>query len=338
MSQPRLSVVIPAYNEEEGLEKLLLEELYPVLQTIFEDEVCWEVLVVDDGSADQTFEVVRRLSGEHSWLYGLRLSRNFGKEGAMLAGLEASQGEVVLTMDADGQHPPALLPQMWEMLHDESYDVISGVKEDRRVDTLAYRMSASLFYKGMFQLSGLRLEGASDFKLMRRRVVEKLLAQPERLRFFRGLVPWLGFRQGEVCFTVRPRLAGKTSWSFAALVRLALTAITSFTAAPLSWVLYLGGAGLVVSFLMIIHALTSRFMGVAISGWTSLTILLLFFGSTTLVGLGLIGIYIARIYEEVKGRDPFIICEIATPSAPNGDTEENPEDASLEKTEHSSEG
>ncbi|MCK6513126.1 glycosyltransferase family 2 protein [Myxococcota bacterium] len=314
--RPQLSIVLPAYNESEGISTVVKELLWPTLQKIFpsvsglfEPSAAFEVLIVDDGSKDETFVRVQALAAEIPWVRGLRFSRNFGKEAAIYAGLEAARGEAVLVMDSDGQHPPEVIEQMWAIWKTGQFDIISGVKQDRSVDSLLGRTASGLFYGVMRRLTRIDLHGHSDFKLIRDTVVREYLEQPERMRFFRALVPWLGFRQANVPFVVAERVAGTSRWSMLGLARLALTAITSFTGAPLYWSAYLGAFGLFASFLLTLQALYSWLTGIAVPGWTSLTFLLLFFGSTILLSLGLIGVYLHQIFEEVKRRKPFIVAE-----------------------------
>lgn len=318
----QLSIILPAYNESEGIATVVKEMLWPTLQTIFPEvsdlldgAAPFEVLIVDDGSKDETFARVQALAAEIPWVRGLRFSRNFGKEAAIYAGLEAARGEAVLVMDSDGQHPPEVIAQMWAIWKTGQFDIISGVKQDRSVDSLFGRAASGLFYGVMRRLTKIDLHGHSDFKLIRDTVVREYLAQPERMRFFRALIPWLGFRQANVPFVVAERVAGTSRWSMLGLARLALTAITSFTGAPLYWSAYLGAFGLFASFLLTLQALYSWFAGIAVPGWTSLTFLLLFFGSTILLSLGLIGVYLHQIFEEVKCRKPFIVAETTPPSA-----------------------
>lgn len=304
-----LSIVLPAYNEAEGIGKVIDHLLVPVLQKLFAEPGSWEVIVVDDGSRDMTYDTIAALAVERPWLRGLRFSRNFGKEAAILAGLQNAQGKAILVMDSDGQHPPETLEQMWAIWKTGQFDVISGVKRDRSVDSWLHRALAEVFYGMMAKLTGFQMRGHSDFKLISREVVSHYLALPERSRFFRAMITWLGFRQADVPFVVAERVAGRTRWTMFGLLRLALVAITSFTGSPLYWVAYLGFFGMFLALVLGVQALYSRFAGIAVDGWTSLTLLLLFFGSAILLALGLIGVYLNQIFEEVKGRTPFIIAK-----------------------------
>ncbi|MEM1007432.1 MAG: glycosyltransferase family 2 protein [Myxococcota bacterium] len=322
-----LSVVLPAFNEAQGLETMIEEYLLPILKDLFCEDIdieeastwsqVWEVILVDDGSRDPTYEVISVLAERYSWIRGIRLSRNFGKEAAILAGLEATRGKATLVMDSDGQHPPEVLQQMWSIWKTDQFDVISGVKKARDVDRAFSRVMAASFYRVMRWMTNIDLQGQSDFKLMRHNVVRAYLEQPENLRFFRALVPWLGFRQAEVPFVVAERLAGNSQWSLWGLFRLALTAITSFTGAPLYWAAYIGVFGIGISIILGIQAIFSKLTGIAIDGWTSLTVIQLFFSSMILFSLGLIGIYLHQIFLEVKARRPFIIQERTSKKSEN---------------------
>ncbi|MCB9642270.1 MAG: glycosyltransferase family 2 protein [Myxococcales bacterium] len=326
-SRPQLSIILPSYNEAEGIAKVVKELLHPTLQKLFnesdETSTPYEVLIVDDGSKDETFAQAQALAAELPWVRGLRFSRNFGKEAAIYAGLEAAKGEAVLVMDSDGQHPPEVIEQMWAIWKTNQFDIISGVKQDRSVDSLFGRAASGMFYGVMKQLTKIDLHGHSDFKMMRDTVVREYLAQPERMRFFRALIPWLGFRQANVPFIVAERVAGTSRWSLMGLARLALTAVTSFTGAPLYWSAYIGAFGLLASFLLALQAFYSWCVGIAVPGWTSLTFLNLFFGSTILLSLGLIGVYVHQIFEEVKGRKPFIVAESTEQPLPPPQTPPN---------------
>ena len=312
-----LSLLLPCYNEAEGIAQVVSEMILPVLRRIFAqplamgeaEEALFEVLLVDDGSKDATYEAIAGLCERYAFVRGIRFSRNFGKEAAILAGLEAARGEAVVVMDSDGQHPPEVLEQMWAIWQTGRFDLISGVKQDRSVDSRFGRLASALFYGTMRRLTRLDLKGHSDFKLMRDTVVQEYLAQPERMRFFRALVPWLGFRQAQVPFVVAQRVAGTSRWSLLGLFKLALTAITSFTGAPLYWSAYLGAFGMLASFLLALQAMYSWATGIAVQGWTSLTMLLLFFGSSILLSLGLMGVYLHQIFQEVKARKPYIVSE-----------------------------
>jgi len=300
---PNVSVVIPAHNESEGIANSIR-----TIQKILADlKTAYEIIVVDDGSADDTFCRVQKMAAEDRVLKGIQLSRNFGKESAILAGLEAARGDVVITIDADLQHPPALIPEMLELWRN-GYKVVHAVKGDRSTDSHIARWRAHLFNGLMTRLGGIDVRNSSDFKLLDRVVVNAMVNDlPERRRFYRGLADWVGFRQTSVPFAVAERESGQGKWSFIALADLAMTAIVSFTSAPLRIVTFLGLLTLVLGLIIATDALWSWSHGRAISGFATMIITLLIIGSFIMISLGIIGEYIAKMYEEIKRRPVYIV-------------------------------
>jgi len=299
-----LSVVIPVYNEEKQIEKTIAE-VKGVLAGIPGD---YEIIIIDDGSADNTWEILKELADKNPEIRAYRFSRNFGKEAALMAGLSKAKGDACITMDADLQHPPGLIPEMVS-LWKQGYEVVEAVKKGRGRENPLSRVSASLFYRIMYRLSGYKLENASDFKLMDRKVVREIAGMPERETFFRGLAAWVGYRRKEVYFSVPERETGKSGWSKLKLFRLAITAFTSFSSLPLQFVTFIGIIFLIGSFILGIQTLVMKIKGWAIGGFTTVILLLLIIGSCLMISLGMIGIYIARIYNEVKARPRYIISE-----------------------------
>jgi glycosyltransferase involved in cell wall biosynthesis len=304
-STPELSIVVPAFNEEAGI-RAFLEQLTGVLRDC---SSAYEILLIDDGSRDATWEQLRSAQAQLPNLHGVRFTRNFGKEAAILAGLRQARGSAVIVMDADGQHPPSLLPQMLALWRNGQAQIVAAQKIDRNADGLLARLNAYCFNGLMRMLTGLDLSGASDFRLLDRRVVDALLAFPEKVRFFRGMTVWTGFITKQIGFEVAPRIAGNSQWSTSQLTRLAITAITSFSAKPLGMIFRLGLLGLLMAFLLFLQALYSWLSGIAVSGWTSLTVIVLLFGSATLLSLGVLGAYLAQIFDEIKRRPEFLIQE-----------------------------
>ena len=302
---PELTIVVPAFNEAEGI-AAFLKQLTGVLQGCCS---AYEICVVDDGSRDATWEQLRQEQPQIPQLRGLRFTRNFGKEAAILAGLRHARGRAVIVMDADGQHPPALLPQMLNLWRSGRAQIVAAQKASRDSDGWGARLSAYFFNGLMHILTGLDLTGASDFRLLDRRVVDTLLAFPEKVRFFRGMTVWTGFVTEQLGFEVAPRIAGSSQWSTAQLTRLAITAITSYSAKPLGMIFRLGLLGMVAAVLLLLQAFYSWISGIAVSGWTSLTVVVLFFGSATLLSLGVIGAYLAQIFDEIKPRPEFLVRE-----------------------------
>jgi len=305
---PEVSVIVPAFNEAEGLARFL-EQLFEVLRGCTSSHEVW---VIDDGSRDATWECLRAELPRYPQLRGLRFTRNFGKEAGILAGLRQASGQTVIVMDADGQHPPTLLPDMLQLWRDGGAQIVAAQKANRDSDSLFARLNARLFNGLMRTLTGLDLEGASDFRLLDRRVVDTLLAFPEKIRFFRGMTVWTGFKTVALPFDVAPRIAGESHWSTAQLTRLAITAITAYSAKPLGMIFRLGLLGMAAAGLLLLQAIYSWFTHLAVSGWTSMTVIVLFFGSANLLGIGVIGAYLAQIFDEIKARPEFLVGEIVS--------------------------
>jgi glycosyltransferase involved in cell wall biosynthesis len=303
----RLSIVIPALNEERGIAAALRQIRAEVLKT----GLGFQLIVVDDGSTDGTWSVLESLQHELPELHALRLSRNFGKEGAIAAGLDVADGNGALLMDADLQHPPALIPEMVRLWQTEGWDVVEGVKSHRGRESWLHRVSARTFYRAAGWLTGYNLQDASDFKLLDRRVVEAWRRFGERTTFFRGLVAWLGFRRTQVFFEVPPRVGGRSRWSIAGLTGLAVQAVTSFSAIPLQVVTVLGVVTLLIAAGMGVQALRLWYQGLAVPGITTVVLLQLILSGFLMISLGIIGTYVARIYEEVKARPRYVIREVA---------------------------
>ncbi|MDR0220326.1 MAG: glycosyltransferase family 2 protein [Lachnospiraceae bacterium] len=301
---PLLSIVIPAYNEEDALEQVV-----PALREALKPrEIEFEVIFIDDGSKDTTFEKIAEIAATDKRVRGYRFSRNFGKEAAIWAGLENASGDAVVVMDADLQHPPETLPLMWD-LWQEGYEVVEGVKVKRAKEFFLRRFFAWMFYGIISSLSGFNMRTASDFKLLDRRVVDELLQFKERNAFFRGLSFWVGFRATRVEYITAPRKQGKTKWSFGQLTKYAFNNILGFSTAPMQLVSLIGALLLVSSLALGIQTLVRFFQGNAVEGFTTVILLLLLIGGALMVSLGVIGLYIAKIYEEVKGRPRYIISE-----------------------------
>lgn len=314
---PEISVVIPAHNEATGITHSL-SEIGAVLESC---GVAFELIVVDDGSKDRTFEVLRVLAAKDQRVRGIRLSRNFGKEGALLAGIRAARGRAVITMDADLQHPPALIPTMLKKWR-QGAQVVHAVKRDRSADSLFQRWRAAAANGLIHRLGGIDVRNSSDFKLLDRTAVAAVARElTEKKRFYRGLAEWIGFRQAAVLFDVAPRTAGSGKWSPLALADLAVTAIVSFTTLPLRIVTLLGVVTLGFAVLVSAETLWSWLRGTAVSGFATLEITLLLLGSFIMVSLGILGEYVAKIYQEVKGRPPYLVSEDCGFSDPSTRTE-----------------
>jgi len=302
---PVLSIVIPLFNESGDFAEILREVRHHAGTT----NLGHEVILLDDGSTDQTWDVVCDMSRQFKEVRGIKLSRNFGKESAIATGLELASGDAVIVMDGDGQHPPELIPEMVKCWLEGGVDIVEAVKVDRGNERFSSAVGARLFYWLMKHLSGLDLNNASDFKLLDRKVVDAHNRLPESSRFFRGIVSWLGFRKVQISFSVKERIRGRTRWSLLQLVKLAVHASTSFSSLPLHLITIMGMITFVVSLVLGIQTLYRKFSGSAVSGFATVILLLLFIGSVLMVSLGIIGIYIGRIFEEVKRRPGSVIEE-----------------------------
>ena len=300
-----LSVVIPAFNEEPVLEKAAFE----VGAVLSDHSIDYELIFVDDGSKDGTWDIINRLSSSDGRIRGLRFSRNFGKEAAIFAGLAQVRGDCAAVMDCDLQHPPGILAEMFEMWRD-GYEIVEGVKRSRGKESVFHRFCAGTFYKIMSKATGLDMARASDFKLLDRRAVSALLTMPERATFFRAMSSWVGFKTGSVEYDVRERQAGETKWSLSSLIRYAISNIASYSAMPLKIVAWIGGFVFLLTFVMGIQTLIKYLAGHALEGFTTVILLLLFLGSVIMMSLGIIGYYISRIYDEIKSRPRYIISEM----------------------------
>lgn len=305
MEKNLISLVIPVFEEE----TIIYENIITVKNILEANEINYEFIIVDDGSKDYTWDEIGRLKTHIINLKAYRLSRNFGKEAALCAGLEMASGDAVIVMDADLQHPPEVIPQMIKLWEEQSFEVVDGVKKSRGREKTLNFLSAGLFYKLLDKFSGINLKNASDFKLMDAKVVDAWRMLPEKDTFFRAMSFWVGFRRTSLEFEVAERTAGKSKWSVISLLKLAITAITSFSSIPLHLVSFLGSLFLIGSFALGIHTLYMKFSGAAVSGFTTVILLLLIIGSTLMISLGIIGEYISRIYNEVKRRPRYIISE-----------------------------
>ena len=300
-----LSVVIPAYNEEQNIPNTV-----SVLSELLENEkIDYELVFVSDGSRDGTFDEIRKASGANPRIKGAEFSRNFGKEAGIFAGLELATGDAVVVMDCDLQHPPEMIPKMWALWQD-GVEVVEGIKSSRGKESLGYKLSAGLFYKIMSRLIKMDMSSSSDFKLLDRKVVDVLLSLPERNTFFRALSFWAGFRTESVYYEVKERQYGESKWSFLSLMRYAVSNATSFSTLPLQLVTVMGVVAILFSVILAVQTLVKYLSGTAVEGFTAVILLILIIGGFLMLSLGIIGHYIARIYEEVKGRPKFIISKV----------------------------
>ena len=299
----KLSIVIPVYQEESHISS----SIRVIEQVIITNEINYVFNLVDDGSKDGTWREIRIMAENNPRIISIRLSRNFGKESALCAGLEYAEGDMVLVMDSDLQHPPELIPEMVKAWREEGFDVVEGVKSSRGKENPIYRLCAKFFYYIIYKTSDINLGKASDYKLMDRRAVDAWKEMQERAIFFRGMSAWIGFDRKQLQFDVAERVNGKTKWSFVRLVRLAVNAITSYTSVPLHCITLLGIIMFFGAIALGIQTLYMKFFGRATSGFTTVILLQLIIGSSIMVSLGMIGIYLTKIYKEVKGRPRYLV-------------------------------
>ncbi len=304
MMEKLLTVILPAYNEEDNI--------HPAAETISglleREHIPFELLFVNDGSRDGTWTAIQRESALNGAVRGLRFSRNFGKESAIFAGLANARGGCAVVIDCDLQHPPEKIVEMYR-LWEQGYEVVEGVKTDRGEESPFHAFAARCFYDLISKAVGIDMSSASDFKLLDRKAINALLTIREKNVFFRALSFWVGFKTTTVEFEVRERTAGSSKWSTRSLMRYAVNNITSFSAAPMQVVTVLGVLMLLISVILGVTTLVQKLRGTALGGFTTVIIIQLFTGSIIMISLGIIGYYIAKMYEEVKGRPKFIVAE-----------------------------
>lgn len=299
---PTLSVVLPIYDERDSLDRVLSA----VSAELDKTRLGYEIICVDDGSTDGSDEALQRARLAWPTLRVVHLSRNFGKDAALSAGLGVALGDAVIIMDADLQHPPELIPLLVEKWR-QGYQVVSGVKSDRGQETWAYRAMATVFNQLMGGAAGARFHGASDFKLLDREVVEVIAELPEKTRFFRGLVAWVGFRTTELPFEVAARVAGNTKWSTRGLIKYSLRNLLAFSAFPLQLMAAVGFSTLLFAGVLACWTLYRWLRGDAVTGFTTVILLQLILGGLLLSGVGVIALYLGAIYDEVKARPAYIV-------------------------------
>jgi polyisoprenyl-phosphate glycosyltransferase len=309
--RPLLSIVVPCFNEEGCVEEMA-RRLRAALEGI---ECDWEAVFVDDGSTDATAERLAALAAGDPRFGYVSFSRNFGHQMALLAGMSRARGDAVISLDGDLQHPPELIPTLVEQWR-EGFDVVYTVREGNEGHALKELVSAS-FYRILRSLTGVDIPtGGADFRLLDRVVADALLACEERFVFVRGLVPWLGFRRKAVSYAARERFAGSTKYVFARMLRFALDGVFSFSTVPLRMISFLGGVTVALGVLYGFYSIAVRlFTNSAVSGWTSLVVLVLVFSGTQLLSLGILSEYVGRIYEEVKRRPRYIVAGEQEPAA-----------------------
>ncbi|MBS1737407.1 MAG: glycosyltransferase family 2 protein [Bacteroidetes bacterium] len=304
----KVEIIVPVHNEEKNI-SLLVQEIEHCFTA---EEQEYKICFVDDGSTDQSLEVLKRLTSENKKLSYISFSRNFGKDAALKAGIDKSDADVVITMDADLQHPPELIKQMLQLWKEGNQVVYAYREEANQQAGFIHRMSSAIFYKLMNKLSDLKLEqGIADYRLIDKSVVDIIRPMQENDIFLRGLVKWVGFQQIGIPYTPDERLEGKSAYSKKKLINLALQGITSFSTRPLYAAAYLGFTFSALSLLYIPYVFISFLMGHPHRGWASLIVTVVFFGGLQLTILGVMGLYLGKLFMQSKQRPLYIIKEEA---------------------------
>lgn len=300
----QLSVVLPAYNEEESV-PLAADVIGDLLTKAGIDH---ELIFVNDGSRDHTWRAIQEAAARRPQVRGIRFSRNFGKEAAIFAGLAQAKGDCCVVLDCDLQHPPEKILEMYR-LWQQGWQVVEGVKISRGKESPLHTLAAKTFYRFLSGATRIDMSHASDFKLLDRRAVDVLVAMREKNAFFRALSSWIGFDTAQVEFEVQPRAAGESKWSLRSLTRYAVTNLAAFSTAPLQIVTILGVLVFLCSLVLGCWSLWQKINGQALEGFTTVILLLLLIGSALMVCLGILGYYIAKIYEEIKDRPRYIVSD-----------------------------
>ena len=304
-----LSIVVPCYNEEACL-GVLHDRLSKAAMTVFKQD--YEIVLVNDGSRDTTWQLMRDLAAKDSHVVAINLSRNHGHQLALTAGLDLCRGETILIIDADLQDPPEFLGPMLATMREQGADVVYGVRKSRSGETPFKRATAAGFYRLLARATDVEIPvDTGDFRLMSRRALDVLLAMPEQARFIRGMVAWIGFKQVPLAYDRDERFAGETKYPLSKMIRFALDALTGFSSAPLKLASHAGMWLAAGSLLLILYIAYAWASGQSIQGWTSLMLIVVILGAVQMFVLALMGEYIGRLYNEVKGRPLYIVQEIA---------------------------
>ncbi|WP_427814344.1 glycosyltransferase family 2 protein [Enterococcus sp. 22-H-5-01] len=302
-----ITLIVPCFNEEEAI-PIYFEEMEKVKKEVNHD---FEYIFINDGSKDRTLDILRKLAAQYNFVRYISFSRNFGKEAALYAGLQASQGELVTVMDVDLQDPPELLPQMIDMIETSDIDCVGTRRADRKGEPPIRSFFAKRFYQLINHISDTEMvDGARDYRLMTRQMVDSILELTEYNRFSKGLFSWVGFKTEYLSFENRERSAGETSWSFWKLFNYSIDGIINFSDAPLNISSFIGAFSCVASGIaMIFIIIRALIFGDPTAGWPSLVTIILFIGGTQLLALGIIGKYIGKIFLETKKRPIYIVKE-----------------------------
>lgn len=301
-----LSVIIPAFNEQDNV-SVAIETISRLLH---DNKIEYEIVVINDGSEDNTWEEILSCMKTHNELTAINFSRNFGKESAIFAGLKNVSGDACVIIDCDLQHPPEKIIDMYNIWLNNDVDIVEAVKSSRGKENIFYSLCAKVFYKIMGDSAGVNMNNSCDFKLLDRQVIDALNAMPERLTFFRAMSGWVGFKTEKINIEVKPRKKGKTKWSLPKLFRYAFNSITSYSSAPMQIVTFVGIVTFIISVIMAVDTLYNKLSGRSLEGFSTVILLQLFTSSVIMFSLGIIGYYLAKIYDEIKKRPRYIITEI----------------------------
>lgn len=301
----RLVVVIPVFNESEAI----YNNFGVIYNTLKSDGLIAEFLLIDDGSKDDTWLYVDKIRNQYSEVSAIRFARNFGKELALMAGVEQFDADYYCFMDSDLQHPPKYIKTMFEALQTSGVNIVEGVKASRGKESPIYHWFATTFYKTLKWITKLEMNNSSDFKIMDREVIDTIRRFHEHKVFFRGIVDWVGFKRTTIPFEVAERVHGNSKFSPLRLMLLALNAIVSYTSKPLYVTVFMGLFFLVFAVFLALQTLYNYLIGTAVSGFSTVILLLLTIGAMLMLSIGIIGVYIARIYDEIKGRPRYILAE-----------------------------
>ncbi len=312
MTNPMLSIVVPCYNERD-----CLPELHRRVSSVAAHNCDGnhEIILVNDGSTDDSWAVMQRIAAEDPHVVAVNLSRNHGHQLALTAGLDISSGDYILILDADLQDPPELLSNMLREMRKQSADVVYAVRRSRAGESQAKKLSASLFYRLLAGLTDTDIPlDTGDFRLMTRRALDALLAMPEQARFIRGMVAWIGYKQVPIGYDRAERLIGETKYPFSKMLRLAIDAITGFSTAPLRLATHFGMGLVGVSLLILAYILFGWMRGETVPGWTSLMLVVVMLGAAQMFVLGMIGEYLGRTYMEAKRRPLYLVADVVGPA------------------------
>lgn len=300
---PVVSLIVPCYNEESNIQPFYNE----ILHVFSEINADFELMFIDDGSKDETFKKIQELHNKDNRVKCISFSRNFGKEAALFSGIRSVTGDCAVILDADLQHPPKIILEMYKKWHDDGYEVVEGIKTERGKESILHTLFTKIFYSMISRAVGLDMKNSSDYKLLDRKVLNSLSMLKERNTFFRALSFWVGYKKTSVFYEVQDRINGQTKWSTKSLIRYAINNVICFSYAPLHIVTVAGIIFIMIALGFGIDALVTHILGKSASGFPTLIFILSVGIGLIMLSLGIIGVYISQIYDEVKGRPQYII-------------------------------